>query len=419
MNRLAPYIVVILFGVSGFTDAEEGSYRYPAEWEPHDYVLMGIRTRETEAVRKSGHRHNYDRVTIPMLRALTPHTPVVLVIEEGRYAKEMLPLLRRSGVDTSRVKWITQDPTAIWYRDIGPMFLTNGRSLAVADVAFSDYANVPPEAYTPRARALGGADRNVARRLGLPTVRTSLVMEGGSITVNGKGTAILSRLTIERNPHLDLGQIEGEVERVFGVTNVIWVEEGLVEDQQEWKKISGNYWAAGSGGHTDEFVSFLDDRTVALSWVSEDERALNPVNRINYERMSRNLEILEAATDQDGQPLRVIKLPLPDVQYEEVRLPPSNIPLFRETDPTIKAGDVIRWVAVSSYMNFVLTNGVVLVPKFWTPGQPDRQKQKDEQVREIFETKYPERQVVQINPLDLNHMGGGMHCLVQYQPSLP
>ena len=81
-----------------------------------------------------------------------------------------------------------------------------------------------------------------------------------------------------------------------------------------------------------------------------------------------------------------------------------------------EVGDEIHWVPAVSYLNFVVTNGVVLVPAYWREGLPGREREKDEFVRETFQRLFPERRVVQINPLDVNMIGGGMHCITQQQP---
>jgi agmatine deiminase len=177
-------------------------------------------------------------------------------------------------------------------------------------------------------------------------------------------------------------------------------------------------WSTGVLEPADGFVAFLDERTVALAWVDESERDANPVKQINFDRMSENLRILQASTDEDGNPFEIVKIPLPDLQYEEFELPPSNLPAFREVDPSAKVGDTIRWVATSSYLNYVITNGVLLLPRFWEPGMSEPQRAKDQTVLEIFQSYYPDRKIVQINPLTLNHLGGGMHCLIQTPPSL-
>ena len=98
----------------------------------------------------------------------------------------------------------------------------------MADFIFSDYADGAP--YSDRARALGETDRDVARRLAIPTVTSSLVVEGGSITVNGLGTLIVSELTQRRNPQLKKSKIEAELLRVLGQKKITWLNEGLFTD---------------------------------------------------------------------------------------------------------------------------------------------------------------------------------------------
>ena len=119
-------------------------------------------------------------------------------------------------------------------------------------------------------------------------------MEGGSIEVNGKGTLILCEtVTFQRNPTLSKQFMEAEFKRVLGVSNVIWMKKGLVEDPFWFNQIVDNYYGTGTYGHTDEFVRFVNDSTILLSWVDEKERNLNKFNQMNYERLAENLAILK------------------------------------------------------------------------------------------------------------------------------
>jgi agmatine deiminase len=258
----------------------------------------------------------------------------------------------------------------------------------------------------------------VARRLGLPTVPSRLVIEGGSIEVNGKGTLILSELTRRRNPHLTLKQIEEDLKRTLGQRHVIWLKEGLAEDPQNLQRIVENYYAGGTGGHTDDFVRFVNDSTVLLAWVDERERDAHRMNAVNYKRMSENFGILSRARDQDGRPLRIVRVPLPDVQYETRELNARRLTRYQQVDASLVIGDTIRQVATASYLNFVVTNGVVLVPTYWRQGQSVSQREKDEKAGRLFESLFPDREIVRVDVLPLNYSGGGMHCLVQQQPRI-
>jgi agmatine deiminase len=379
---------------------------YPAEWEPHEAIWLGFRS----------HEESHDSVTIPMLRALTRHVDVRLVVEDESLIPDGIGFLVLEGVDTSRVRVFLQSPTDIWFRDPGPVFLRYGEGLAVADFLYSNYANVHPDSVSPKAIAHERIDEDVARRLGVPAVPSRVVMEGGSLEVNGRGTLILSELTRRRNPHLTAEQIEEDLKRTLGQRHVIWLKEGLAEDPQHLQRITGRFYGFGTGGHVDEFVRFVNDTTLLLAWVDEAERDTHPIHMINYDRMMENLEILRRSTDQDGRPLRILRVPLPDVQSSPRTMTADRLPRFREHDPTLVVGDTIQRVAAASYLNYVVTNGLVLLPKYWRPGMSSGQAEKDEAVRELFASLFPVREVVQIDVLALNYSGGGMHCLTQQQP---
>jgi agmatine deiminase len=132
-------------------------------------------------------------------------------------------------------------------------------------------------------------------------------------------------------------------------------------------------------------------------------------------------EVLGKATDQDGNPLRIIRVPAAprivntvkpgDYIYDEFLVK------YKFKDGTqIKAGEPIQVIAATSYLNFLVTNGVVLAPKYGGPDQPQL-REKDEQVRRLLDGFFPDRKVVQINAENLNLGGGGIHCITQQQPA--
>jgi len=310
-----------------------------------------------------------------------------------------------------------QSPTDFWFRDPGPVFLRRrDGGLAIADFLYSNYSNVEPDSFSEKALAHEQIDEDVADRLNLPTVESGLVMEGGSIEVNGKGTLILSELTRRRNPHLSREEIEYDLKLTLGQTHVIWLGEGLAEDPQNLQRIVDGYYGFGTGGHTDEFVRFLDGRTVLLAWVNEEKRHDNLINEINYERMAHNFEILSRSTDQDGNAIEIIRVPLPEIDLEEVTITEDDVVWFQKSDSTLRVGDTIRMPAASSYLNYVVTNGVVLLPRYWREGKTDSQREMDEEVLRLFVSMFDGREIVQIDPLELNRGGGGMHCITQQQP---
>src|SRR4029453_14439162 len=142
---------------------------------------MGFRSRE-EA---------YDSVTLPMLRALTRHIDVRLVIEADSLIPDGIGFLADEGVDTSRIDVFVQSPTDVWYRDPGPVFLRRGGAPARAGFPYSNYPSGHPDSVSAKALAHEKIDEDVARRLGLSTVPSRVVIGGGFFGVNGKGRLIL------------------------------------------------------------------------------------------------------------------------------------------------------------------------------------------------------------------------------------
>ena len=188
--------------------------------------------------------------------------------------------------------------------------------------------------------------------------------------------------------------------------------------------ITGSYVGWGTGGHTDEFVRFADARTVLLAWADETEARQHPVARLNQRRMEINFDILSGSTDQNGKPLRVIKVPLPrtierpvvlsagaDTAYS-AQWTAASFPL-REGR---REGATVQQVATSSYLNHVLANGLVLLPDYVAHGTP---AQRQDQVCEIYQSVFPGCKIQLINAVNANWTGGGAHCATLSEPAVP
>ncbi len=255
-------------------------------------------------------------------------------------------------------------------------------------------------------------------------LKTNVIHEGGAIEVNGKGTLILCEATVfQRNPGMTRAYIEQEFKRVLGVTNIIWMKRGLADDPHHFfRRITGNYVGGGTGGHTDEFVRFSNPTTILLAGVDEAEKNLNPLNRMNYERMQENLETLRNALDQDGKPFTIIRVPLPDAvpkiviakEKADVSAPLNMQPLSFIPAERPAEGDTLLRVPASSYLNYLVTNGLVLVPTYADAGSSI---EKEERVKSILRQQFPGREIVFFNVMPQNWSGGGIHCSTQQQPA--
>jgi agmatine deiminase len=185
------------------------------------------------------------------------------------------------------------------------------------------------------------------------------------------------------------------------------------EDPHLKRTITGNYVGIGTGGHVDEYVRFAGPRTILLAWVEDHEIGDHPLNVINRERMERNLARLSAARDQDGRPFRIVKVPLPKIiEREETIVERSSDELFFSASsfPTSegrKAGDKVTRVASTSYLNFLICNGLVLLPTYVKDGTPPEVERK---VQRIFADALPRHEIRFIDVTAINWGGGGIHC---------
>jgi len=383
----------IAFVSIGNGQALETGFVYPAEWEPHEALWLGFRTYDEGLIHEPLLQH--------LIQVLTRHIHVNLVVEDPDLFYEKNVYLSMLDVDLSKITVQVLRPADFWFRDSGPLFLiSRSGQKAIADFGFSNYQSALASR-SEKVRQLDLTNQKIAIKKGLPLYSSDLILEGGAFDVNGKGTLILSTLVLERNPGRTRESVEKELLTVLGQKKAIWLEQGLAQDPLGLKKITQDLWAKGTGGHVDEFARFVNETTILLAWVPQKERNKNPVNRINHERMLNNYQILLQAKDQDDRPFNIIKMPLPDLEVENRIL--SN-------------GGTVKFVPAASYLNFLVTSGLVLIPGYWTPEKSQSVKQKDESVKSMMAGFFPERQILQINPTTLNRYGGGMHCIYQQEP---
>jgi len=410
MIRLVIFLLIILLCGCSSIDQPTMHYFYPAEWEPHEAIWIGYGSDVPLP--------EFDSVTMSMVLELTQFVKVNLVIDNDSLISILNNMLLKFTVDTSKVEYIVQENTGFFYRDPGPIFLTdNSGNLKIADMLWTGYRNIDLDSISEQEEIEEKLDEKIARYLGLEMVSSNVVMEGGAFEVNGKGTIILvEAVTLARNRHLTKQEIEQDILQTLGQEKIIWLQEGLAEDPHQVKNLIGHYYGFGTGGHVDEFCRFANDSTILLCWVPESEKELSLFHQLNYNRMKHNLEILSNATDQDGNKFTIVKVPIPEIQYQEAKITQREYEFMKSQFPNLSINDTLKWVAASSYLNYVVTNGLVLVPSYWQTSMSESLKTKAKQVFEIFEEQFPGREIVQINPIFLNHYGGGMHCMTQQEP---
>ncbi len=389
--------------------ADDAAFYYPAEWETLGNLWVGFRTTHEGA--------NYEPVLNRMLAALAGHVHLNLLVES---AENLLPPKRyfsSIGLRDNDFTVVNTKTPYFWLRDTGPIFLRNrAGKIKILGVPFTRYRDLAdPQGQLAAANHQKYIDK-IAQSLGIEIIPTDIVLEGGAFDVNGAGVVLLSSTIRDRNPQWSKKVLERKILQALGQHKAIWLKQGIAEDPYGFSKITGHIWGRGTGGHLDQFVRFVNGHTVLLAWVSEQERKNSVLAKINFQRMNENYIILKNSTDLKGKKMTIIKVPFPPPDIYDYIITRETEPLYRQRGIPLHAGDKIQVVAAASYLNFIITNDLILLPGYEGIAVNNRRTGKDVTMLKIMEKFFPHRKIVQVNPLRLNRHGGGMHCLVQQQP---
>jgi agmatine deiminase len=338
----------------------------PAEWEPHEATWLGWPHERTDWPGKFA--------PIPwafaeIVRHLAKVERVYLLVENRDAESRVRTMLKKSGVNLAAVDFFRIPTDRGWMRDSGPICVrSNAGEVAYNDFVFNGWAKYSD--HKKDTLVVTKANRKLKRRLWQPAQKgRRVVLEGGSIDVNGRGTLLTTRECLlskvqERNP----GFAEEDYAEVFrqylGVTNVLWLNKGIAGDDTH--------------GHVDDLARFVNPTTVVA--VVEND----PMEE-NYAPLQENLALLKTMNDEDGHPLRLKTLPMPTpVYFNGQRLP-------------------------ASYANFYIANRIVLVPTF--------NDSKDRVALNTLAELFPRREIVGIPCRDLVLGLGTIHCMTQQEPS--
>jgi agmatine deiminase len=345
------------------TPAELG-YRMPAEWEPHRGTWLSWPHKEASW---PGKFEPVPGIFAEMVRHLAAREEVHVNVADSALEERARAALRERGVPAANVFFHHHPTNDAWCRDHGPIFVQRERDglreEAIIDWGFNAWGDkYPPYDLDDVIPSRIGAE------LGVEVFHPGIVMEGGSLDVNGRGTLLTTEaclLNPNRNPSLGRAEIEDHLRAYLGVSTILWLGDGILGDDTD--------------GHVDDLARFTDARTVVT--VVEDDP-----HDANYAALRENLERLRAMRDQDGEPLRIETLPMPrPLEHDGQRLP-------------------------ASYANFYIANGIVLLPLY------DRAQ--DGAAAATLQRLFPDRQIVGIDCTDLVWGLGAFHCVSQQWPSL-
>jgi agmatine deiminase len=338
----------------------------PAEWEPHEATWLAWPHERTDWPGKFA---PIQWVYGEIVRHLSRVEKVRILVNDAEWETKARKVLNKCHVQMQAVEFFYVPTDRSWTRDFCPIFVKNAEGENIAlNWRFNGWAK-----YSNADRDDAAAPA-IARQLGVPVCTPErggqrIVLEGGSIDVNGAGTILTTEECLlsevqARNPALTRQDIEQIFSRHLGARHTLWLRNGIAGDDTH--------------GHVDDLARFTNTRTVVIASEEDPQEA-------NYKPLQENLALLREMKDQDGNSLHVEKLPMPaPVFFDGQRLP-------------------------ASYANFYIANKVVLVPTFNDPN--------DRVALNKLAELFPGRSVVGIAATDLVLGLGTLHCMTQQQPA--
>lgn len=343
---------------------KELGYFFPAEWAKHTATWLSFPHKEASW---PGKINTIFPVYIEFIKALTLGEKVCINVLDAAMKERVTKLLLAASADMSKIELFIHPTNDAWCRDHGPAFLINPKHHAYKKIVVDWGYNAWGEKYPPYDLD-DVIPTLVAKHYKIPVFTPPIVMEGGSVDFNGKGTVLTTTaclLNENRNPHLSQHQIEAYLANYYGIEQILWLGEGIIGDDTD--------------GHIDDITRFVNEDTVVT--VVESNK-----HDENYEILQENLRDLKTMRLLNGKQLNIIELPMPEpVIYDDQRLP-------------------------ASYANFYIGNAAVIVPTF-------RCKQ-DEIAVDILQQCFPDRKVIGLDSTDLIWGLGSFHCLSQQEPAV-
>lgn len=339
--------------------------RFPAEWEPQKGILLCFPHNGKDWPGKYG---AIQWAFVEFIKKIALFEPVFLIVADKKLQEKVTELLTRATVNLKKINFIIHRTNRSWMRDSGPIVVKNKGKAEAINFNFNGwakYTNWQLDKHVPLV---------IADYLQVPSTQATykgnkIILEGGALEVNGKGTLITTEECLlhpaiqVRNAGFKKADYEAIFKNYLGVTNTIWLGDGITGDDTH--------------GHIDDLCRFVNATTV----VTVVEK--NKDNK-NHKPLQNNLDRLQSATLEDGKPLNIVELPMPKpILFEGLELP-------------------------ASYANFLILNGAVLVPTF--------NDANDRIALNILADCIPDRAVIGINCIDLIWGFGTLHCLSQQIP---
>lgn len=337
-------------------------FRFPAEWELQEALWLSWPHKEESWPGK------LETIYAPysqFIKIVADDQLVRINVADEEMKNFATKHIEAAGANMENISFHMNPTNDAWCRDHGPAFVINDQTgeKAVVDWGYNAWGGKYPPFDLDDV-----VPTRIAKEFNLKLFTPPIVMEGGSVEFNGKGTVLTTTaclLNENRNPHLTKEQIEQYLLDYYGQDQVLWLGDGIIGDDTD--------------GHIDDITRFVTEDTV-LTVVENDP------NDENHPILQENLESLKTMRLLDGRPLNIVELPMPKpVIYEDQQLP-------------------------ASYANFYIANKTVIVPVF--------NDANDERALAIIQSCFPDRNVIGIDSVDIIWGLGSFHCLSQQEPKI-
>jgi len=336
-------------------------YYFPAEWTRHEATWLTFPSHEASF---PGKMNDILPSYMTLLKTISQDEKVKLNVDNVQTKQKVIDLSAEYCIEPGQVELFIHPSNDVWCRDHGPSFLINPDrqrdKKAIVNWEFNAWGGKYPYEHD---NAISGL---IAEKSGLKVFNPGIVMEGGSVEMNGDGTLIASEsclLNQNRNPQLDRRDIEKFLTEYFGAEQVLWLSTGIAGDDTD--------------GHIDNVTRFVNKDTV-ITMIEPD------ANDVNNLPLRENLQLLKSIRLLNGKSLHIVEIPMPSpVYHKRHRLP-------------------------ASYANFYICNHAVVVPAF--------RCKEDDLALEIFESLFKDRKVIGIDSVDIIWGFGSLHCLTQQEP---
>jgi agmatine deiminase len=345
------------------TNPKEQGYYFPAEFARHTATWLSWPHKEASW---PGKIETIFPVYADFIRLVAEGEKVKINVVDEKMKQKALKHLQEVKADLSNIEFFLHPTNDAWCRDHGPAFLVNEKAAdkkVIVDWGYNAWGGkYPPFDLDDNIPTL------IAKNYGIPVLYPGIIMEGGSVEFNGRGTVLSTTsclLNENRNPQLNQKQIEEYLVKYYGVENILWLGDGIEGDDTD--------------GHIDDLTRFVNADTVVT--VVEHNKRDN-----NYEPLQENLKALSKLRLENGKQMNIVELPMPaPIVYEDMRLP-------------------------ASYANFYISNKYVIVPTF--------RDKNDDRALEILSASFTDRKVIGLDSVDIIWGLGSFHCLSQQEPEI-